>query len=52
MPYAHLHHTINCLVGPGGKTFDDKARPELEASELAAAQKDAGEVAAMLRKLM
>ena len=23
--YAHLHHTINCLVGPGGKTFDARA---------------------------
>ncbi len=82
MVHTHLHHTINCLVGPGGKTFDakvlnpckdlgkgaipdsdaaqkkslqaplDKARAGLKATELAAAQKDAGEVEAMLKKLM
>jgi hypothetical protein len=23
--HAHLHHVINCLVGPGGKGFDAKA---------------------------
>jgi hypothetical protein len=22
--YSHLHHTINCLVGPGGADFDAK----------------------------
>ncbi len=82
MVHTHLHHTINCLVGPDGKTFDakalnpckdlgngaipdadaaqkkalqaplDKARAGLKAKELAAAQKDAGEVEAMLKKLM
>jgi hypothetical protein len=83
MVHTHLHHTINCLVGPKGKTFDakalnpckdlgngaipdsktaaerhalqaplDKARAGLKANELAAAQKDAGEVEAMLKKLM
>ena len=82
MVHAHLHHTINCLVGPGGKTFDakalnpckdlgngaipdadaaqkkalqaplDKARTGLKSKELEAAQKDAGEVEAMLKKLM
>jgi hypothetical protein len=82
MVHTHLHHTINCLVGPKGKTFDakalnpckdlgngaipdsdaaqkkalqaplDKARAGLKATELAAAQKDAGEVEAMLKKMM
>jgi hypothetical protein len=82
MVHTHLHHTINCLVGPKGKTFDakalnpckdlgngaipdadsamkkklqaplDKARAGLKAKELATAQKDAGEVEAMLKKLM
>jgi hypothetical protein len=82
MVHTHLHHTINCLVGPKGKTFDakalnpckdlgngaipdadaamkkelqaplDKARVGLKATELAAAQKDASEVEAMLKKLM
>jgi hypothetical protein len=83
MVHTHLHHTINCLVGPKGKTFDakelnpckdlgngaipdstdaaqkkalqaplDKARAGLKAKELAAAQKDASEVQAMLKKLM
>lgn len=23
--HKHLHHAINCLVGPGGRTFDAKA---------------------------
>jgi hypothetical protein len=22
--HAHLHHTVNCLVGPGGKGYDAK----------------------------
>ena len=82
MVHTHLHHTINCLVGPKGKTFDekalnpckdlgngaipdadaatkkklqaplDKARAGLKATELQAAQKDAGETEAMLKKLM
>jgi hypothetical protein len=26
MAYAHLHHTINCLVGPHGAGFDVKER--------------------------
>ena len=82
MVHTHLHDTINCLVGPNGKTFDakalnpckdlgngaipdadpamkkelqaplDKARAGLKSKELAAAQKDAGEVEAMLKKLM
>ena len=25
MAHAHLHHVINCLVGPAGKGFDAKA---------------------------
>ncbi|HEX6550383.1 MAG TPA: hypothetical protein VF117_06890 [Gammaproteobacteria bacterium] len=25
MVHAHLHHVINCLVGPKGKLFDNKA---------------------------
>lgn len=25
MVHAHLHHVINCLVGPKGKLFDSKA---------------------------
>lgn len=25
MLHAHLHHTINCLVGPGGDAFDPEA---------------------------
>jgi len=25
MVHAHLHHTLNCLVGPKGKLFDPKA---------------------------
>jgi hypothetical protein len=24
MVHMHLHHTVNCLVGPGGKGFDAK----------------------------
>ena len=83
MVHTHLHHTINCLVGPDGKGFDakelnpckdlgngaipdtadeaqkkalqaavSKARSGLDADELAAAQKDAGETEAMLKKLM
>jgi hypothetical protein len=82
MVQTHLHHTINCLVGPKGKGFDakalnpckdlgngaipdsdtaerkklqeplDKARAGLKAKELTTAQKDAGEVQDMLKKLM
>ncbi len=83
MVHTHLHHTINCLVGPSGEGFDAKelnpckdlgngaipdsastatkkalegalakARTGLAASELAAAQKDAAETAAMLKKAM
>jgi hypothetical protein len=82
MVHTHLHHVINCLVGPGGKTFDakalnpckdlgkgaipdsdaaqrkvlqaplDKARAGLKATKLETAQKDAGEVQAMLKKAM
>jgi hypothetical protein len=82
MVHTHLHHTINCLVGPKGKTFDtkalnpckdlgngaipdadaatkkklqaplDKARAGLKSKNLEAAQKDAGEVEAMLKKLI
>ncbi|HUN25717.1 MAG TPA: hypothetical protein VMU67_05360 [Steroidobacteraceae bacterium] len=25
MAHEHLHHTLNCLVGPDGKGFDSKA---------------------------
>ena len=25
MAHAHLHHVVNCLVGPSGKAFDAKA---------------------------
>ena len=25
MAHAHLHHVVNCLVGPSGKGFDAKA---------------------------
>lgn len=25
MVHAHLHHVVNCLVGPSGKAFDAKA---------------------------
>jgi len=25
MAHAHLHHVVNCLVGPAGKGFDAKA---------------------------
>jgi hypothetical protein len=25
MAHAHLHHTLNCLVGPKGRGFDSKA---------------------------
>ncbi|HTX24028.1 MAG TPA: hypothetical protein VMD03_05180 [Steroidobacteraceae bacterium] len=24
MAHTHLHHTLNCLVGPGGRGFDSK----------------------------
>jgi hypothetical protein len=78
--HAHLHHTLNCLVGPAGKGFDtkalnpcahagagaipdtadaakkkkleaaaDKAREGIAATDLAAAQKDAADTAAMLK---
>ncbi|HEY0107352.1 MAG TPA: hypothetical protein VGB91_14825 [Rhizomicrobium sp.] len=75
----HLHHALNCLVGPGGAGFDpknlnpcanagagaipdtadaakkaalegaaDKARAGIAATDLATAQKDAGEAASAL----
>lgn len=78
--HTHLHHTVNCLVGPGGAGFDAKelnpcansgngaipdsssaqTRQALEAAlaransglasnDLAAAQKDAADTAAMLK---
>ncbi len=78
--HMHLHHTLNCLVGPGGTGFDAKQmnpcansgngaipdtadaakRKSLEAAaakatsgiaqaNLASAQKDATEAAAMLK---
>ena len=25
MAHMHLHHVVNCLVGPSGKSFDSKA---------------------------
>ncbi len=25
MAHTHLHHVVNCLVGPSGKSFDSKA---------------------------
>jgi hypothetical protein len=25
MAHAHLHHTLNCLVGPNGRGYDSKA---------------------------
>jgi hypothetical protein len=76
----HLHHTLNCLVGPGGQGFDAKslnpcadlghgaipdstdaakkaelesaavsARAGLAAGDLATAQKNAQDVAAILK---
>jgi hypothetical protein len=79
MVHAHLHHTINCLVGPKGTDFDakelnpcqnngdgaipdsadaaaktklmsavDKAKAGLHESDLAAAQKDATQTAAII----
>ncbi len=81
--HAHLHHTINCLVGPNGEGFDTsalnpckdlgdgaipdsanaatkealegalaKARAGIAAGDLTAAQKDAAETEAMLKKAM
>lgn len=78
--HTHLHHTLNCLVGPNGKGFDakelnpcanngsgaipdtsdankkkaleaaaDKARAGIAAIDLKVAQKDATDVASMLR---
>ena len=78
--HTHLHHTVNCLVGPGGTGFDakelnpcansgggaipDAANPAtkqklvaalasansgIAATDLATAQKDASETAAMLK---
>lgn len=80
---AHLHHVINCLVGPKGRGFDSKelnpckdmgngaipdttdaakkkdlqaalakARAGLKTKDLAAAQKDAGDTEAALKKAM
>jgi hypothetical protein len=79
--HAHLHHTLNCLVGPGGNGFDakemnpcanagsgaipdtadagkkaslvsaaSKAREGLASNDLAAAQKDASDARALLKK--
>ncbi len=78
--HIHLHHTLNCLVGPAGEGFDAKqmnpcaqsgagaipdttdaakkksleaaaakAREGIAATDFAAAQKDAAEIAAMLK---
>lgn len=48
--HLHLHHVINCLVGPQGKLFDAKAEAlsehpckDLGAGALAAADHDARE---------
>jgi hypothetical protein len=80
MVHMHLHHTVNCLVGPMGKGFDktalnpcvnsgngaipdstsaaakkslwdavDKAEAGIAATDLAVAQKDATDTAAMLK---
>ena len=78
--HAHLHHTLNCLVGPGGAGFDanqmnpcanaghgaipdngvlkslplkaaaDEARKGIAEPDLAKAQADATQTAAMLKK--
>ena len=78
--HMHLHHTLNCLVGPNGAGFDakqmnpcansgngaipdttdaakkaklqaaaDKAKGGIAENNLAAAQKDATDIAAMLK---
>jgi len=78
--HAHLHHAVNCLVGPGGAGFDSKelnpcantgggaipdssdpqtkqqlgaalakANTGLAATDMAAAQKDASDAAAILK---
>ena len=78
--HMHLHHTVNCLVGPGGTGFDAKelnpcanagngaipdstsagqkkmlaeavakAESGIAATQLSAAQKAAGDTAAMLK---
>ena len=78
--HMHLHHTVNCLVGPSGTGYDAKelnpcansgngaipdstnasakqslqaavakANTGLAATDLAAAQKDASDTAAMLK---
>ena len=80
---SHLHHTVNCLVGPKARGFDSKelnpckdqgngaipdttdpakkkglqaalskARAGLRAKDLAAAQKDAADAEAALKKGM
>jgi hypothetical protein len=82
MVHTHLHHTLNCLVGPNGTGFDaaelnpcknngsgaipdatklttkarlkvaaDKARAGIAEANLAAAQKDATDTAAMLKAI-
>lgn len=78
--HMHLHHTLNCLVGPGGNGFDakemnpcansgngaipdssdaakkaalqnaaNKATTGIDETDLAKAQKDASETAALLK---
>lgn len=78
--HMHLHHTLNCLVGPGGAGFDPKqmnpcanagagaipdttdagkkksletaaakAREGIASADLATAQKDAADTAAILK---
>ena len=78
--HMHLHHTLNCLVGPNGAGFDakqmnpcansgsgaipdtpdaakkkslqaaaDKAKDGIAQTNIATAQKDANDVAAMLK---
>lgn len=80
--HMHLHHALNCLVGPSGTGFDakqmnpcansgngaipdttdaakkkslqsaaDKAASGIAATDLAAAQKDASDTAAILKPL-
>lgn len=58
MVHAHMHHAINCLVGPGGEGFDkamldpctNNGKGAIPDTADAAKKKQLEDVAAMLRK--
>jgi hypothetical protein len=48
--HTHLHHVINCLVGPSGKGFDAQAEHGVKAATLDDAHADAQQVLTSLQE--